>query len=77
MGKKAKKAATRIQAEFRALQKKKEEAVLANQLVKIYYKRSEAEDQRKRDLEDAIFQVWQRNGFPSFGDVGHDGSCHL
>jgi hypothetical protein len=69
MGKKAKKAATRIQAVVRGfiqrprdkkvLQKKKEGAVLANQLVKIWNKLSEAKDQRKRDLEDAKFQFEQ------------------
>lgn len=69
MGKKSKKAATRIQALVRgfiqrpkykaALIKKKEEADLANQLVKMKDKLSEAEDQRKRDLEDAKFQFEQ------------------
>jgi len=69
MGKKSKKAATRIQAVVRgfiqrpkyraALAKKKEEADLANQLNKMKDKLAEAEDQRKRDLEDAKFQFEQ------------------
>lgn len=69
MGKKSKKAATRIQAIVRgfiqrpkyklALQRKKEEADLANQLSKMKDKLTEAEDQRKRDLEDAKFQFEQ------------------
>ena len=69
MGKKSKKAATRIQATVRgfiqrpkyrmALQRKKEEADLANQLAKMKTKLSDAEEQRKRDLEDAKFQFEQ------------------
>jgi myosin-5 len=69
MGKKSKKAAIRIQAIIRgfiqiprykaALLKKKEEGDLANQLVKMQDKLAEAEDVRKRDIEDAKFQFEQ------------------
>jgi myosin-5 len=69
MGKKSKKAAVRIQSVVRgfiqrpkyraALVKKNEEKDLANQLVKMQDKLTEAEDQRKSDLEDAKFQFEQ------------------
>ena len=69
MGKKSKKAAIRIQSVVRgfiqrpkyraALVKKHEEEDLANQLTKMQHKLNEAEDQRKRDLEDAKFQFEQ------------------
>jgi len=69
MGKKSKKAAIRIQATVRgfiqrpkyraALRRKKEEEDLANQLTKMQDKLAEAEEQRKRDLEDARFQFEQ------------------
>mmetsp|Transcript_102334 Transcript_102334/g.153344 ORF Transcript_102334/g.153344 Transcript_102334/m.153344 type:complete len:1158 (+) Transcript_102334:210-3683(+) len=69
MGKKSKKAAIRIQAVVRsfiqrpkykaALLKKKEEEDLANQLTKMQDKLAEAEEQRKRDIEDAKFQFEQ------------------
>jgi len=69
MGKKSKKAAIRIQAAARgfiqrpkyraALQKKREEEDLQNQLTKMEDKLKEAEDQRKHELEDAKFQFEQ------------------
>jgi len=69
LGKKSKKAAIRIQALIRgalqrpryraALQAKKEEADLQNQLDKMKDQLQEAEDQRKRELEDAKFQFEQ------------------
>jgi myosin heavy subunit len=69
MGKKSKKSAIRIQACVRgfvqrpkyraALIKKKEEADLGNQLNKMEDKLQQAEDERKRGLEDAKFQFEQ------------------
>lgn len=69
MGKKWRKAATRIQAIARgyiqrpkykqALIRKKEEEDLANQLDAMKDKLVEAEDRRKRELEDAKFQFEQ------------------
>merc|ERR1719162_1447875 len=69
LGKKWKKAATKIQAIARgyiqrpkyrqALIRKKEEEDLSNQLDKMKDKLVDAEDQRKRDLEDAKFQFEQ------------------
>jgi len=69
MGKKWKKAATRIQAVVRgfiqrpkykqALLRKKEEEDLGNQLDKMKDQLAEAEDKRKRDIEDARFQFEQ------------------
>merc|ERR1719223_1536081 len=69
MGKKWKKAAIRIQALARgfierprykaALLRKKEEEDLGNQLNMMKDKLQEAEDQRKRDIEDAKFQFEQ------------------
>lgn len=69
MGKKWKKAATKIQAIARgwlqrpkyraALIKKKEDEDLSNQLDKMKDQLTEAEDQRKQELEDAKFQFEQ------------------
>jgi len=69
LGKKWKKAATRIQAIARgfiqrpkyrqALVRKKEEEDLKNQLEKMKDKLQDAEDQRKRELEDAKFKFEQ------------------
>jgi len=67
LGKKSKKSAVKIQALVRGfiqrpryklmLERRKEEADLANQLAKMEDKLKDAEEQRTRDIEDAKFQM--------------------